>query len=279
MMYTPDRITQGVVASRVVMGGQGGYTISPSIYEGEIPAESPIVRDVHRPFSLQGFAEARTPIVIGQADVSQVPDGIKLNSLPIKFPATEYRIPAELLCVRGVISHIAAYEARINPSVDRYYSYLSLERTYVEAGQKQRSAALHCDGIQGPRIHPKVPVERGYAVVDNAPTEFFPQAFEMGGVDVDKHLIDPIFEYQVDRRKAVSFPLGAIVLFDAYCVHQATAAAQAGPRTFLRLTYATRQYDRMGNSINQLFDDEYRQTGWQFQPRPIPTHLERPPKN
>lgn len=231
---------------------------------------SPIVHDVGEIFDVSGFASPRPPLVLGPAPLSHLSDGLRISSLPLKFPGSGDRLPAELDSLQAIVEQAASFEHAINPRVERYSCYLTVQQTTVTAGETQRGAAIHSDGIQGPRIQPKQPIERGYLVVDRVPPRFFVQGYEMTGVDPDRHLLDRIFETQSRDDAAVLVPAKTLVLFDSYCVHQALPAQDPGPCAFLRLAYSTRQYDRLGNSVNAAFDEAYRLHSWRFEPRPLP---------
>lgn len=273
----PERTSIGIVKKGVVLGDRGGYSLDVnSDFVGEIPWESPLIRDVHTVFTLEGFERPRAPFGIGQGDLSRVEHGTEFFGLPIKFPGTEYRVPNELECISAILELCASFEGRVNPHVNEYYTYLSLYRTYISTGERQLTAGLHSDGVQGRRIEPKLPIEHGYAVTDSYPTHFFPQAFDMTGIDVNVHLLDAVFESQVDRDNVVTNEPGTVIFFDAYCVHQAVPAADSGWRAFLKVMYTPRQYDRLGNAVNQLFTKDYDREGWEFQPRPIPQDLTLP---
>jgi len=274
----PERMQSGFIKDAVVLGDKGSFAPEPKILSLSPEQETTlIVEEVGTVFSLRGFEHPRSPLVIGQGALSGTPVGTRISSLPLKFPNTGYRIPSELSSIRNVLERCISFEHTINPEVRDYYAYLTLHRTDVSLGEIQRGAVIHSDGIQGPRIQPKVPIERGYSLVDRFPPRFFTHAFDMSGVDADHHVLDPVFESQADVARSVAFSTDAIILFDTYCVHQAVPATEEGPRTFLRLAYSTRQYDRLGNSINHLFEEEYKEEGWNFQPRPLPSNLVDPP--
>jgi len=278
MPERPERMTSGVLEDAVVLGDNGSYSPEPKPLS--LPPEQEttlLVEEVGTVFSLQGFEHPRTPLIIGEGVPSGIPVGTRLSSLPLKFPYGKYRIPNELSSIRNILERCISFEHTINPDIRDYYAYLTLHRTEVSLGDVQRGAVIHSDGIQGPRIQPKEPIERGYSLVDRFPPRFFIQAFDMSGVDADLHILDPVFESQADATRSVVFPTKAIVLFDTYCVHQALPATEEGSRTFLRLAYSTRQYDRLGNSVNKLFEEEYEEQGWNFQPRPLPSNLVDPP--
>ena len=270
-------MVSGILENAVVLGERGSYTIHPKPFVLTPEQETTLlVEEVGTVFALQGFEHPQMPLIIGHGELSGVPEKTRISSLPLKFPRSDYRVPNELACIHNILERCIAFEHSINPDTDDYYAYLTLHRTEVALGEVQRGAVIHSDGIQGPRIQPKAPIERGYALVDNFPPRFFTHAFDMDGVDVNRHLLDPVFETQADIVQSLTFPTDAIVLFDTYCVHQALPATTNGPRTFLRLTYSTRQYDRLGNSVNHLFEEEYETESWDFQPRPLPANLVSP---
>jgi hypothetical protein len=202
---------------------------------------------------------------------------LRVSSLAVKFPGTKYRLPNELNALTPALVQAAGFEQAINPDLDRYYAYLTAERTWVEGGQVQRGPAIHSDGIQGPRIQPKAPVERGYLAVDCWPPRFFTHGFDVTGVDPDQHLLDRMFTAQADSERSIVVPINTLIAFDSYAVHQAVSADRSGWRSFVRIAFSTRKYDRLGNTINPAFADEYLAEQWHFQPRPLP-NLPSPPR-
>jgi hypothetical protein len=61
-------------------------------------------------------------------------------------------------------------------------------------------------------------------------------------------------------------------MFDHCCLHALTPEDE-GDRTFFRLIYAARPYDRQGNTVNTLFAKGYEEAGWQLEPQPLPLYL------
>jgi hypothetical protein len=66
-----------------------------------------------------------------------------------------------------------------------------------------------------------------------------------------------VLEQRVDKAQVLYFEPNDIVMFDSYCVHQPVEATENGARGFFRIIYASRPYDRTGNSYNQLFTKDY----------------------
>jgi hypothetical protein len=59
-----------------------------------------------------------------------------------------------------------------------------------------------------------------------------------------------------------------VVRCSAYTVHRADVAPRDLVRTFLRLSYSVRQFDRLGNSVNSRFGRL-----WSYESRDTPAHL------
>lgn len=277
---TPDRITSGVIQNQQEFGGEGGFDPCHDLSVVDASGlSSPIIDTIASaaPFSLEYFNARREPIVVGAGSLDEVPVGTSINSLPLKFPETDFRVPRSLRGIENILRLCIAFERAINPGMGQDYAYLSLQRTSVEANQRQRSGAIHCDGLQGPRVQPKTAVEHGYVMVDKDPTSFFPGALDLSDLDVDVHDIGAAFEQRTDKTDTLKLALGTVALIDGYCIHQANPADEPGVRGFFRILFSRRQYDRTGNAVNVLFADEYDSQGWVFQPRPFPAQLLPPP--
>lgn len=266
----PARVAQGFISEQVVLGGREGFDLDHDPARvPQIPLDHLIITEMDEPFDLSGFERPREPLLVGYGDLSNVPYPIDVHNMPIKFPNTQYRVPGELGYLEDILTTCASVERTVNPNHDDYYAYLSLERSLVEAGQSQRTPVVHSDGLQGPRVQPKVRTEHMYQITDAFPPRFFVHPFDMSGLDVDAHDLDQVFPSQSRHEDTVSFNPGDIALFDSYCLHQANVAPEDVVRGFFRLTYADprRQFNRQGNTINTLFEEEYRSEGWEFQIR------------
>lgn len=270
------RLAAGIAPDSVpLLGENGGYTFSADTSDvPALPHSSPILEAIHTPFTVDGFSGARTPLVIGRAVLADLPEKISIADMPVKWPGLGYRVPVELMGLRGLLSQCAATEAAINPRADDYFAYLTLQRAVVHQGGVKRGEGAHSDSVQGPRIQPKVAIEHGYTATDRDPTRFFTHGFDLTGLDPDKDWLNTAFEAQANRSQSVRFNPGEIVLFDAYTIHEAVPAAATGMRTFVRLIYSVRQFDRLGNTVNSLFD-----YNWNFRPRPVPANLAGLPSN
>lgn len=192
----------------------------------------------------------------------------RVLDMPIKFPGTEYRVPKNLDHFWGSITTCIREENRINPKHDQFYAYLTIDQGWVLPNQTHRTSGYHVDGMQGARINPKVTIEHSYLASNTLPTVFCPQPFYVTDLDEDTHNFFATFEKQALVRNEMVFPDYTIILQDAYCVHRCSRAYKPTYRTFFRLEYSVRIWDRLGNTHNPLFD-----YNWDMVPRDIPKHL------
>ena len=271
MVEPLPRLVTGTAPEAVAVLGEHGAADLP--FDAgplpELPDDSPILRAVHTPFNLEGFAVARTPLAVGNVAIGDLPNAITVADMVVKWPGLGYRLPAELTAVGGWLARCAAVEKRINPHADDYFAYLTLQHAPVRKDEIKRGEGAHSDSVQGPRVQPKQPIEHGYTSASCDPTRFFTHAFDLSGLDADRDWLNPAFEHQADPSRAVQLTPNQIALFDAYTIHEAVPATAAAMRTFVRLIFSVRRFDRLGNTVNALFD----YGDWQFQPRPLPPGL------
>lgn len=197
---------------------------------------------------------------------------MRILDMPIKFPGSNYRIPKEISSLAPIIYDIARNEYNANKKSDDYYCYITVDCRDVEPGKTTRKSGLHVDGFQGARISPKLPVDHSYIVSNNNPTIFYNQPFKVGeDWDMNCHNYFEGFELQKDVSKQVVYPNHSVLLIDAYCLHEAPVATEKQKRTFLRMSYTVREFDRLGNAHNPLFD-----YNWEMVPRDIQSTLSCP---
>lgn len=190
---------------------------------------------------------------------------IRVLDMPIKFPGTNYRIPEQLAHLSSLIEKIASHEHLINTKINDYYCYLTLDRRMVKAGTTTRKEGIHVDGFQGARLGKKLPIDHSYLLYSNSPTIFYNQSFKVEkSWDKTCHNYFEGFEEQKLPGTQVVYPNNTVLLLDAYTLHEAPKVAQDTERTFLRLSYTVREFDRLGNAHNSMFEYE-----WEMHPRDI----------
>lgn len=235
-----------------------GYSIGIRKWREPIDTEHFILRTVNTKFDKENFRVVHSPLVIGEVyDTEKFSDirDLRVLDMPIKFPGkNEYRIPRELNQFDEVIAKIASHEHAINPNIEEFFAYLTVDQMYVEANEYQRKPGCHVDGFQGARINPKRLINRSYIVYDRVPTVFYGQAFETEHLDEAKHDFFLSFDEQAEESAEMRFDPYSIVLMNAYTVHRSDKVNYPIYRTFFRLSYDTIKFDRFGNTHNPMFD-------------------------
>lgn len=235
--------------------------------------ESPIIADLNSVWDIRRFMTPRAPVSLGiltaseQTDFSR-PGAPRTLDMPIKFPGSNFRIPKTLEQFRAAIERVAHFEAAANPDCfDEYYCYMTVDQGWVKPDTLQREAPCHVDGFQGARWSPKVRLNHTYVVSDAIPTTYYVQPFDLSGLDEAKHN----FFWEMNRIVAETHSAHAwrpeaneINLIDAYTVHRGTEATEPTFRTWIRLSFEVRKFDRLGNARNPLF-----QYDWEMVPRDI----------
>ncbi len=242
--------------------------------DAEIPKDSPIVEAFNQPFDLRHFKTARRPVQLGVLPPGEVSllatntGAPRTLDMPIKFPGSDFRLPKELAMYAPIIRRIANYEAAINRTCyDEYFAYLTIDNGFVEPGKLQREAPCHVDGFQGARWNPKVRANHTYTVANAISTAYYVQPFDFDLLDEAKH----DFFWEMNRQVALTNGQfawcpedGELTLMDCYSVHRGRQASERTYRTFLRLSFEVRIFDRLGNAHNPMF-----QYDWAMVPRDI----------
>ncbi len=266
------RHAAGYLEGHHSLGENGGFSLVPEKLPKELIPSSVMIDDYGSIWNEERFMVPRAPLEIGvlEHEFSKVTPGISCHSMPIKFPGTEIRVPKELEQFLPAIKLAAEFEATVNPHYEQCYAYIGVDQSMMKVGAPQRSTEIHTDGIQGPRIQPKIPIEHTYLCIDRDPTKVYVQPFNLRGATADTHLLTPIFEAQAKEDSVVLVRPYVLTLLDAYTVHQAVPAEESGIRTLIKISFSKRIFDRRGNTRNELFD-----YNWETHARPIPSSLIR----
>jgi hypothetical protein len=217
------------------------------------------------------FKTPRLPILCGSVvdmEFFSQPADLRILDMPIKFPWTDYRVPKVCSQFLDVIKKIAAQDLGINGVASRQYAYLTIDQSFVKKGQMQRRPGLHVDGFQGARIKDKEYIDHSYVISDRSPTVFYSHGFDVDHLDEAVHNFFLEFDEQADESKTWRPEPFEICFINAYQVHRAAEATEDGYRTFFRLSYTFREFDRLGNTHNPLFD-----YNWEMVPRNTQTTL------
>jgi len=245
------------------LGGDGVVLSNVLSKHGALPyplRSHPIVQNIGTKWDQSNLSERRAPIHVGNVahpDSFSMHRALRILDMPIKFPGTEYRLPIEVLPYIDTIATIRKFEAVLNPNIDRYYTYLTLDQGFVNRGATQRNKGYHVDGFQGARVQSKVEVGHSYIVSDSTPTVFAIQPFNVEHLDEAKHNLFLEFDRQANVQTTWRPSPYQIMLVDAYTVHKAALVEVSGYRTFFRLSFSVREFDRLGNTPNPLFDYDW----------------------
>jgi len=214
---------------------------------------------LNQPFNLKRFRRPGVFRKIGKVeDTLEYSEfnSIRCLDMPIKMAGSnEYKIPLEFKQFIATVSQMIAFEHGHNSDILDFYAYLTIDQTNPGNSEYHREPGLHVDGFQGSRIQPKVRCDRSYIVFDNNCPSIWNQSFET------VEFMDPAKQnvfYEFDRTKHWSSEIRPnpydITFIDSYLVHSANKIEDSKPRTFVRLSYSVRQFDRKGNSKNNCFD-------------------------
>lgn len=227
-----------------------------------IPADSPVIQDLNSVWDINKFLTPRAPVPVYQLSREELaefstPGVARTLDMPIKFPGSQFRIPNSLKQFKQVFNIVAAYEAAINKNCyDEYYCYLTADQGFVEPNTLQREAPCHVDGFQGARWNPKTKINHTYTIGDSVPTTYYVQPFDLRHLDEAKHNFFWEMNNIVAKTKSAHArptKAGEISLMDAFCVHRGSEAPVRTFRTWLRLSFEVRVFDRRGNAHNPLF--------------------------
>ena len=174
-----------------------------------------------RYWDIQMFDDMNLPIVISNLNNPHLfqkknhTQFFWLLDLPIKMPGINWKIPTELLQFSEFIIKCVHYEKLINPNIDDYYAYLSVDQRQVNPGQSQRRPGWHSDSFITESTRKNltdsnvpIDVDSIYLAYNCLPTEFcsgpftFDHSFDHNNnADVLNH-----FEQMSKGLKIVTYP-------------------------------------------------------------------------
>lgn len=190
--------------------------------------------------------------------------------MPIRLKhQRHYSLPKEWGTLQPLIKKIVSIEEANNPNWSDYYTYITVDSSWVEEGKPQRRSGLHVDGFQGARVVDKTKVTRNYVATSNGGTIFYPQLFN---ADFDDSKYDIFKGFDAQAQTPLVAPENAVLFMDAYTVHESGYASRSGWRTFLRVTFDWKKFDRLGNTHNSMLDYD-----WDMAERNVQDTLVPPP--
>lgn len=207
-------------------------------------------------WDLKQFDTPHNPIVLDPCDA--VPCAMeRVLDMPIKFPGMKsIRIPNCLARAEHFCRIAIAYEKANNPNIDDYYAYLTVDTQIIEPGTTHRNGGFHVDGFQGSRIKSKNLLNHSYITASSYATEYLSQSLPCSHWDDNKHDFFKGWDALVNEGNVAPLPLDTVSFMTPYVVHRSpiNVAPYRQLRTFYRLSFDVREFDRLGNTKNPFFD-------------------------
>lgn len=234
----------------------GGYHVGIRPWKGKYDKEHFIIKTVGDTYSEDDFSFPHTPIVIDEVFDHRkfsANNSIRVLDMPIKLPkSNDYCIPKILNQFDEVISKIVSFESHINPNTDLYYAYITVDQCNVSAGKTQRRPGCHCNGLQT-GIYRR-PISRSYVICDSIPDIYYAQGFDTSYLDESTDNFFLAFDDQAAPRHAITFNPYSILLTNSFTVNKADVSNKTVHRTYLRITFDLKMYNRLGNTHNPQLD-------------------------
>lgn len=229
--------------------------------------------DIENVWDPKRFGIVRYPLEVceleNKKDFSEEVDSVL--DMPIKLPNTDIKVPHNLRkkSIMEIIEKCVEFEKNINPNWEDYYIYLTVHHSFVKKEESQRRTGAHIDGMQGEKYKKKMKVCHSYIVSDAVPTRFFNQNLPTNLCEKTQNWFYEFDKVKDYSKSNLSKPF-IINLMTAYSLHQSELSKEDTTRTFVRLEFSLKQFNRIGNTKNELFDLD-----WEFVERDIPDHLKK----
>lgn len=213
------------------------------------------VLEDEQPFHWDGYKEGRAPEALRHLKLDALQNEYsRCLDMPVRLAGEqEYSVPEEWSGLLPLIKQLAATEHAHNPNWVEYNTYITIDCKEVDAGEQQRHGGLHVDGFQGERISPKHKITRNYVMTTNGGTRFYPQPF----IVVDETKFNVFQGFDLQAGEPTTAYENCAYFMDAYCVHESGIAMKPGLRTFLRMTYDVKIFDRLGNTHNSMLQYDW----------------------
>lgn len=247
----------------------GKTIIAPERWYPKVQPLSPTYRDMLEPFEPRKYTNPRLPIDLGTADVSAIQACPNTLRMPLKWwESEEINIPEELLPLKGILHRIFTYDKCHNPNYYDQVAHITHDTRIIEEGKTHRFPGFHGDDLQGGAFPEKETIAHSYILTTDPGTEFCLQPFFVGHLDDshERHFTE--FDKQASEENIYTTKAGHIYLMDPYAVHRTPLDTIPGPRTFLRVTFSTKNMLLPHNTLNPMFAERQKE----YESLPVP-HL------
>ena len=225
------------------------------------------------------FDKPHLPVVIGEIEDKEgfsQQRGIRILDMAIRMPEQGWAIPKELEQFRESIQKAWDHERMINPDIDQYYVYITVDQKLVLPNKTQRRAGYHSDAFETSETtteHAKV--DNTYLVYDAIPTLFQSGPFPLKG-KVDPEDCDAVLKYfdaKSEGHPPVTYPPHTMVKLTPYDIHTpaVNTSGEDIKRTFIKISFSKKPYNLIGNRINDTLGPDGKPlldySGWEWVPR------------
>jgi len=235
----------------------GKAFVAPERWYPKVQPLSPTYRDMVEPFEPRKYTNPRLPIDLGTADVSKIQSVPNTLRMPLKWwDSEEINLPEELLPIKDILERLFTYDKCHNPLYNSQVAHLTHDTREIEGGKTHRFPGFHGDDLQGGAFPEKEIAAHSYILTTNPGTEFCLQPFFVGHLDDshERHFTE--FDKQASEENIYTVKSGHVYLMDPYAVHRTPLHTIPGPRTFLRLTFSTKNMLLPHNTLNPMFEDK-----------------------
>lgn len=223
----------------------------------KVQKESPIYNDWVEEFNAFKYTTPRLPIDLGTAPVKNIHKCPNVLRMLLKWSGSnELRVPQELLPIKSLLERIFTYDKDHNPYFTDDVAHITIDTRVIEPGKTHRFPGFHGDDLQGGAFPKKDKIAHSYILTTDPGTEFCLQPFFVAHIDDshERHFTE--FDRQASEDNIFTVKGGHIYLMDPYCVHRTPLEAGEGIRTFLRITFSTKQMLLPHNTYNPMFKEE-----------------------
>lgn len=215
---------------------------------------SPTYRDMLEPFEPLKYTNPRIPIDLGSANVADIQATPNTLRMPLKWwDSEEILIPKEMLPIRKLLERIFTYDKTHNPLYTEQVAHITHDTRMIVEGKTHRFPGFHGDDLQGGAFPLKETAAHSYILTTNPATEFCLQPFFVAHVNDshERHFTE--FDKQASEENIYTVKPEHIYLMDPYAVHRTPLKTVEGVRTFLRVTFSTRNMLLPHNTLNPMF--------------------------
>lgn len=221
---------------------------------------SPTYSDMLEPFEPLKYTNPRLPIDLGIANIDSIRRCPNVLRMPLKWwDSDELMLPEEFTPIKALLERIFAYDKCHNPSFNSQVAHITHDTRVIEEGKTHRFPGFHGDDLQGGAFPEKEVVAHSYILTTNPGTEFCIQPFFVNHIDdtFERHFTE--FDKQFKPENIYRSKADHIYLMDPYSVHRTPLEIGSNPRTFLRITFSTKNMLLPHNTLNPMFSGKQKE--------------------